>query len=143
LRANSPRVLFIGYGETDEWAHGGRYDLTLRTAKQVDAFIAELWQFMQSMPAYRGSTTFIITTDHGRGDGAADWKRHGEDVAGAEAIWLAVMGPDTPALGERENDTFTQAQVAATLASFLGEDWRSVNPVAAIAVSGAISRRPR
>jgi len=143
IRANSPRVLFIGYGETDEWAHSGRYDLTLRTARQVDAYIAELWQLMQSIPAYRGSTTFIITTDHGRGDGATDWKRHGEDVAGAEAIWMAVLGPDTPALGERENGTFTQSQVAATLASLLGEDWRSVNPAAASAVPGAISRRPR
>lgn len=143
LRANSPRVLFVGYGETDEWAHSGRYDLTLRTAHQVDAFIAELWHLMQSMPAYRGSTTFIITTDHGRGDGMADWKRHGEDVAGAEAIWMALLGPDTPALGERENGVFTQAQVAATLASLLGEDWRSVNPAAAAAVPGAISRRPR
>lgn len=73
----------------------------------------------------------------------ADWKRHGEDVAGAEAIWMALLGPDTPALGERENGVFTQAQVAATLASLLGEDWRSVNPAAAAAVPGAISRRPR
>ena len=30
IRARSPRVLFVGYGETDEWAHGGRYDLVLR-----------------------------------------------------------------------------------------------------------------
>lgn len=143
VRTGSPRVLFVGYGETDEWAHAGRYDLTLRTAKQVDAFIAELWHLMQSMPAYRGSTTFIITTDHGRGDGAADWKRHGEDVAGAEAIWMAVLGPDTPALGERENATFTQAQVAATLASLLAEDWRRTNPAAAAAVADAVGRRPR
>ena len=141
VRTASPRVLFVGYGETDEWAHAGRYDLTLRSARQVDAFIAELWQLMQSLPAYRGTTTFIITTDHGRGDGRADWKRHGEDVVGAEGIWMAVLGPDTPALGERENQTFTQAQVAATLATLLGEDWRSASPAAAPAVPGVIGRR--
>jgi hypothetical protein len=143
VRTASPRVLFVGYGETDEWAHAGRYDLTLQTARQVDAFIAELWQVMQSMPAYRASTTFIVTTDHGRGDGPADWKRHGEDVIGAEVIWMAVLGPDTPALGERENQTFTQAQVAATIATLLGEDWRAANAGAAGAVAGAIGRRPR
>jgi hypothetical protein len=143
VRTASPRVLFVGYGETDEWAHAGRYDLTLRSARQVDAFIAELWRLMQSLPAYRGTTTFIITTDHGRGDGRADWKRHGEDVAGAEAIWMAVLGPDTPALGERENQPFTQAQVAATLATLLGEDWKIASPAAAPVVPGIIGRRPR
>lgn len=143
VRTSSPRVLFVGYGETDEWAHTGRYDLTLRSARQVDAFIAELWQLMQSMPAYRGTTTFIITTDHGRGDGPVNWKRHGEDVVGAEAIWLAMIGPDTPALGERENQPFTQAQIASTLARLLGEDWRGTNPAAANEVAGTIGRRPR
>ena len=143
VRTSSPRVLFVGYGETDEWAHAGRYDLTLRTAKQVDAFIAELWRVMQSMPAYRGTTTFIITTDHGRGDGPVHWRRHGEDVVGAEGIWMAIIGPDTPALGERESTNFTQSQVASTLARLLGEDWRGANPVAATEVQGAIGRRPR
>jgi len=143
VRTVSPRVLFVGYGETDEWAHAGRYDLTLRTARQVDAFIAELWQLMQSMPAYRGSTTFIITTDHGRGDGPVNWKRHGEDVVGAEAIWVAILGPDTPALGELADLSFTQAQVAATIATLLGQDWRRGNPAAASAVPGIVGRRPR
>jgi bisphosphoglycerate-independent phosphoglycerate mutase (AlkP superfamily) len=138
LKNQAPRVLFVGYGETDEWAHLGRYDLTLRSAHQVDAFIAELWQLMQSMPAYRGSTTFIITTDHGRGNGLQDWKRHGEDVVGAEGVWMAVIGPDTPRLGERENQTFTQSQIASTLAALLGEDWRTGNKNAAAVVSGAL-----
>jgi hypothetical protein len=143
VRTSSPRVLFVGYGETDEWAHAGRYDLTLRSARQVDAFIGELWQLMQSMPAYRGTTTFIITTDHGRGDGPVNWKRHGEDVAGAEGIWLAILGPDTPALGERANQPFTQAQIASTLAKLLGEDWRGANAAAANEVPGTIARRIR
>jgi hypothetical protein len=143
VRTSAPRVLFVGYGETDEWAHAGRYDLTLRTARQVDAFIAELWQLMQSIPAYRGTTTFIITTDHGRGDGPANWKRHGEDVVGAEGIWLAILGPDTPALGERADQRFTQSQVAQTLARLLGEDWRAANAAAATELPGTIGRRPR
>jgi hypothetical protein len=143
VRTASPRVLFVGYGETDEWAHAGRYDLALRSARQVDAFIAELWALMQSMPAYRGSTTFIITTDHGRGDGLVNWKRHGEDVVGAEAIWMAVLGPDTPPASDVANTPFTQAQVATTLAALLGEDWRSAKPGTAGVVSGTIGRRQR
>jgi hypothetical protein len=142
LRAAKPRVLFVGYGETDEWAHSGRYDLLLRSARQVDAFIADLWRTMQSMPEYRGTTTFIITTDHGRGDGPAAWRDHGARVAGAQNIWLAVIGPDTPPLGERANvEPITQSQIAATLAALLGERWQSTNPNAGAPIAEAVAPR--
>lgn len=142
IRANRPRVLFVGYGETDEWAHSGRYDMVLRSAHQVDAFIADLWATMQAMPEYRGTTTFIITTDHGRGSGPEKWRDHGKDVDGAEDIWIAVLGPDTPALGERaQAGPVTQSQVAATIAALLGEDWRARNPRSGPALHEAIGRR--
>lgn len=132
VRESRPRVLFVGYGETDEWAHEGRYDLYLRAAHRFDHFVAELWNQMQAMPEYRGHTTFIIATDHGRGDGPTGWRNHGREVDGAEAIWLAVIGPDTPALGERTDaTTLTQSQVAATIAALLGESFRAARPQAA------------
>ena len=125
LRAENPRVLFVGYGETDEWAHAGRYDRYLRSARRVDSFLAELWSFFQSHPEYRGQTTMIVTTDHGRGRTPQDWSDHGADVAGAEEMWLAIIGPDTPPLGERTNVLpVIQSQVASTLAAFLGIDYR-------------------
>jgi hypothetical protein len=134
LAARQPRVLFVGYGETDEWAHSGRYDLLLESARQMDSFVADLWTTMQSMPQYRDKTTFIITTDHGRGSGDREWKNHGEKVEGAENIWIAVIGPDTPPLGERTNIApVTQSQVAATIASLLGmaSPFRALAPKAA------------
>jgi alkaline phosphatase D len=73
-----------------------------------------------------------VTTDHGRGDPPQGWRSHGEKVEGSEAIWLAALGPDTPALGERsETGPVTQAQVAATLAALLGEDYNAEAPRAA------------
>lgn len=144
IRLRKPRVLFVGYGETDEWAHARRYDLTLRAAHQVDAFIADLWAFMQGMKQYRGRTTFIITADHGRGSGGDDWTSHGESVAGAEDIWVAVLGPDTPALGEIRGGTqVRQAQIAATITALLGleTDFAAYQPKAAPAITG-VSRRP-
>lgn len=129
---HQPRVLFVGYGETDEWAHARRYDQYLESAHRVDAFIAQLWNTMQAMPQYRGTTTFLITADHGRGSGPDDWTGHGEKVAGAENIWLAVLGPDTRPLGERANTgAVTQSQVAATVAALLGADYRAAVPAAA------------
>jgi hypothetical protein len=87
---------------------------------------------MQSLPAYRGSTTFIITTDHGRGSGLVEWKEHGIDQKGSENIWIAVIGPDTPALGERNQvPVVTQSQIAATVAILLGKDYRREVPEAA------------
>jgi hypothetical protein len=141
VREKRPRTLFVGFGETDEWAHEGRYDLYLRAAHRFDSFVAELWTQMQAMPEYRGQTTFIIATDHGRGDGRTGWRNHGQEVDGAEAIWLAVMGPDTPPLGERTNAvTVTQSQIAATIAALLGEDFRAAAPHAAPPIADVIGR---
>ena len=103
LKTNHPRLLFVGYGETDNWAHSGRYDLVLESAHGFDQFLGQLWNRFQSIPEYRDQTTFIITTDHGRGSGLEEWKEHGNEQKGSENIWLAVIGPDTKALGERTN----------------------------------------
>ncbi|MDE2306276.1 MAG: AP protein [Gammaproteobacteria bacterium] len=132
VRGGRVRVLFVGYGETDDWAHQGRYDLVLDAAHRFDGFVAELWHTMQSMPEYRGRTTFLITTDHGRGSGPVQWKDHGVEEPGSENIWLAAIGPDTRPLGERHDTApITQSQIAATLAAFVGEDYRKAVPRAA------------
>jgi hypothetical protein len=141
VRAKKPRLLFVGYGETDEWAHNGRYDLTLASAHAVDGFIRELWETMQAMPEYRGKTTFLITTDHGRGGGEEGWKHHDWNVDGAEDMWIAVLGPDTPALGARAQvSRVTQSQIAATAAALLGKDWLAANPKAAPPLKDALGR---
>lgn len=135
VQQKHPRVLFVGYGETDEWAHSGRYDLVLRSARENDGFIAQLWKTMQALPEYRDQTTFIITTDHGRGGGLEGWKNHGIEEKGSENIWVGVIGPDTPALGERTNvDPVTQSQIAQTVAALLGKDYRGSIPQAAPAL---------
>ena len=132
FRTQHPRVLFVGYGETDNWAHQGRYDLVLHAAHDFDGFVKELWDRMQSMPAYRDKTTFIITCDHGRGSGKEQWKEHGVEEPGSENVWIAVMGPDTPALGERTQiSRVTQSQIAATLAALIGKDYPKAEPAAA------------
>jgi bisphosphoglycerate-independent phosphoglycerate mutase (AlkP superfamily) len=134
-----PRVLFVGYGETDNWAHQGRYDLVLESAHRTDAAIAQLWETMQSMPEYRGSTTFIITTDHGRGGGLTEWKEHGVEEKGSENVWLAVIGPDTPALGERRGGSpVIQAQIAATVAALMGRDYHAAVPRAALPIADVL-----
>ena len=132
LQTHSPRVLFVGYGETDDWAHAGKYDLVLQAAHEDDQRIAELWNTMQAKPEYHDQVTFIITCDHGRGSGLKLWRDHDKNIAGAENIWIAAIGPDTPASGEMANvPRVTQSQIAATIAQLLGQDYRSAVPQAA------------
>jgi len=141
VKAKHPRVLFVGYGETDNWAHSGRYDLVLHSAHEFDRYVHELWDTMQAMPEYQGQTTFIITTDHGRGSGLVDWKEHGAEQKGSDNIWIAVIGPDTAALGEREHVwPVTQAQIAETLAAFLGKDYRHDVSAAAPAIEEVLPK---
>src|ERR1022692_408010 len=138
VAAAKPRVLFVGYGETDDWAHQGRYDLVLDSAHRFDLFVKQLWETMQAIPEYHDKTTFIITTDHGRGSGLTEWKEHGVEEKGSENIWIAVIGPDTAPLGERQHVArVTQAQIAATVAAFVGKDYhaavpRAAEPIAAV-----------
>ena len=142
LKSHRPRVLFVGFGDTDNWAHSGRYDAVLDTAHHVDAFVGRLWRQLQSIPKYRDQTTFIITTDHGRGGGLTEWKEHGTKEQGSGNIWIAVIGPDTPPLGERSNvATVTQAQLAATVAAFVGEDYRKAKPAAAPPLADVLTGR--
>ncbi|WP_145092775.1 alkaline phosphatase family protein [Anatilimnocola aggregata] len=129
LLRHQPRVMFIGFLETDAWGHAGRYDSLLTSAHAVDQYIQRLWETMQSLEQYRGKTTFIISTDHGRGSGLIDWKNHGQKIEGAEDMWMAFLGPDTAALGERTNcERVTQSQIAATLAALLGENYQAAVP---------------
>jgi hypothetical protein len=131
LRTHRPRVLYVMLGETDEWAHGRRYDLYLDAAQRNDRFIRRLWETAQAMPEYANKTALIVSTDHGRGDTPKDWTDHGEKVPAAERIWMAVMGPQVPLLGSRASVHVTQAQVAATIAALVGEDYVKAQPKAA------------
>lgn len=132
LKVRKPKVLYISYGETDEWAHGAKYSYYLNAAHQFDAWLKEIWEYVQSDPQYKNKTTLLITTDHGRGDVVkVKWTSHGQAIADADQIWCAIMGPDTPALGEVKTQTqIWQKQFAQTLAKAMGQTFKAEHPVA-------------
>jgi hypothetical protein len=127
MKKHHPRVLYVAYGETDDFAHDGRYDHYLEAAHRTDRFIQDLWEFVQSDAQYRDKTTLIITTDHGRGTEPLDtWRSHGEDISGADEVWLAIMGPDTPQLPADELEgQYYSSQIAPTLAAFLKASYQA------------------
>lgn len=130
-----PRVVYLGLGETDEFAHEGRYDLYLQQASQVDKMIAELWHWVQTTPGYKNKTTFIITTDHGRGSKPSKWTSHGQFIAGSSQTWFAVMGPGIQPKGEiKSTQQQYLQQIAQTIAHLVGEDFNQANVASAVSL---------
>ena len=104
LKAYKPRLLYIAFDETDDYAHGGLYDQYIGSAHAEDAMIADLWKTLQSFPQYKDKTTLIVTCDHGRGDKLkSNWRHHGGKIEDAHELWLAVIGPDTSPAGEMKS----------------------------------------
>jgi hypothetical protein len=132
LRTKRPRVLYIAYGETDEWAHSGFYKSYLNAAQQVDTWIREIWEFIQKDPQYRDKTTLIFTTDHGRGDLVkTEWRSHNSKIKDAYQIWMAAMGPGIKPKGEIKSPVqLYQKQFAQTIAKLLGYTFKANHPVA-------------
>ena len=132
LKTKRPKVLYIAYGETDEWAHSGQYRSYLDAARQVDRWIQAIWTFVQSTPGYKNKTALLISVDHGRGDeNKNQWTDHGSKVDGADETWFAVMGPGIPPRGELKVDSqIYQEQLAQTMAGLLGLKFTAEHPVA-------------
>ena len=146
LRHDRPYVLYISLGEPDEYAHEGHYDKYLASIRRCDQFLRELWGTLQADREYAGRTTLVVTVDHGRGEGPK-WRDHGsgrdehgavkdpDDVTpGSDQTWFAVIGPgispdQAKAYGPERCAKLEQ--VAATILTALGLDWRTFDPNAA------------
>jgi len=83
---------------------------------------------------FNGAEEKLLTQNHGGVKNVAAlraefWRDTPE--AYSEGDWIAVMGPDTPPLGERtQTQAHTQSQIAATIAALLGKDYRAFFPAA-------------
>ena len=121
VQTAKPKVLFLGLSGTDDAAHEKKYDQYLKAANNADQIIADLWNTVQSMPAYKGHTTFIITTDHGRGRDSETWYNHGFFVKGSSQTWMALLGANVRNLGEVSGGSqLYQRSIAGTIGYLVG-----------------------
>ena len=140
IEQQHPRVVFLGLGETDEFAHKGQYDSYLQKAHQADQLIADLWYYVQTDPFYKNNTTFIITTDHGRGSKTSRWSQHGFWVKGSGEVWMAMIGPGIQPDGERKDkNRLFQKQIASTVSVLLNEKFWADDHVVAAPISSVVS----
>ena len=129
MQKSHPDLVYIAYGETDDFAHDGDYEAYLKSANVTDGFIQEIWDFVQKDHYYKGNTTILITTDHGRGTQPIDtWRSHGKNIKGADQVWLMAIGNGVSSKGEfKEEEQFFTNQIAATVAHFLGVNVENKN----------------
>ncbi|MDO5979027.1 sulfatase-like hydrolase/transferase [Flavivirga spongiicola] len=116
-----PKVVYISYGETDDFAHDGNYEAYLKSAHNTDALIKELWEFTEKDEFYKNNTVFIITTDHGRGTQPLEtWKSHGSEIKGAGQVWMIAFGKNIKNLGEVTHaEQLYSNQIAPTILTVL------------------------
>ena len=126
LKTKHPHLFFMGFDETDDNAHDGLYGKYLSAAQKADQIIKNLWEWLQNDPQYKDQTTLIVTCDHGRGDAENDeWTNHGSTIKGSDQTWMAILGPDTPAIGEMDNGQFYTSQIAKTIAYLLNFNYNA------------------
>jgi hypothetical protein len=138
LRSHRPRVLFVSFDETDDFAHDGKYHEYLGAAHRFDGFLKQLWDTVQANRAYRNRTVLLVTTDHGRGEEPLDaWQHHAskqaaakdtahgneykDGIVGSDQIWFAAIGPGIAAHGVLPtSEEHRQSQITPTLLRALG-----------------------
>ena len=127
LTKEHPKVFYVGFGDTDEFAHSGAYDKYLDAAHWTDLYIRRIVEYCESQPFYKGKTTYLLLCDHGRGRGPG-FRSHGESVRGSNETWFIAFGKGVPVLGETsDNGVFYNKQLAATIADILGVDFTPGN----------------
>jgi hypothetical protein len=93
LARQKPRFLFLGLGDTDEFAHANDYRGYLGALRHADAVIGQLVTTLDEMGSRGFRTTLLITADHGR---SADFKNHGRSAPESGRVWLIAAGGGVP-----------------------------------------------
>jgi len=118
LNAEQPDFLFVGLGETDEFAHQGNYAGYLQALSEADRYIGRLSAALDARAAAGVTTALIVTADHGR---AASFRDHGRPFPESARVWLVAAGSAIEARGLVSAPTLRHlADIAPTLRTWFG-----------------------
>jgi len=116
----APSLVLVNFWDIDV-AHFGAYSLYLEAIRRTDRLVHGLWEHAQSLPQYRGRTTFIVVPEMGRdGDPSGNgFQNHRSGDESCRRLWLLAVGAGVPRglVSERPIRT---TDVAPTLARVLG-----------------------
>jgi hypothetical protein len=118
LETARPRLLFVGLGDADEYAHRSDYHGYLDAVHASDAFLGDLQTTLARMGARGRHTTVLVTADHGRAYSFVD---HGARYPESARVWLVAGGGDVQGHGLVAADRrHTLSDIAPTVRSLLG-----------------------
>jgi Metalloenzyme superfamily len=113
-----PRFLFLGLGETDEYAHKDDYRGYLRALRQADRVVGEVVMALAALRAQGHRTALLVTADHGRAD---SFVSHGQPFPESARVWLVATGTEIKARGPiTASEERRLADLAPTLKTILG-----------------------
>jgi hypothetical protein len=117
FEAYEPRFLFVGLGESDEYAHRNDYANYLRSLRAADEFIGELSRKLATLAARGARTALFVTTDHGRAD---TFVSHGRRYPESSRVWMVAAGSGIAARGiQRGSGRHYLADIAPTIRHLL------------------------
>ncbi len=91
LTVQRPNFLFIGLGDTDEFAHYGDYAGYIGAMHSADVIIGFVGDWLAAQRAQGRRALLIVTADHGRSAGFRD--HHGTPEASRVWALLSGFGP--------------------------------------------------
>jgi len=118
LERESPRFLFIGLGEPDEYAHQGNYRGYLASLRAADDTLGQLMDTLGRMGEQGQHTSVFVTTDHGR---SSSFRDHGGFAPESGRVWLVASGGGVPETGPvRSFEPHRLADIAPTMRALMG-----------------------
>jgi hypothetical protein len=121
LRRFAPSLLVITFSDM-EVAHFGSYSLHLSGIATVDRLVYELWNLLESMPAYKGKTTLFILPEFGRdldGSNTNGFFNHRQDSPSTRLTWMMCLGDSVRTAQIIENPV-AQTDICPTVARLFG-----------------------
>lgn len=136
LARHRPHFLFLGLGETDEYAHHNDYAAYLRALVRADRIVGDLLAALQQMGERGRRTHVVITTDHGR---AHDFQSHGGFAPESSHVWLIAAGPRLIVRGPQSSAHPLHLRDVAPMLL----DWMGMASLSAQGLTFAYTPRPK
>ncbi len=121
MRKFAPSVLTVAFSDV-EVAHFGTYSMHIAGIRTADRLAYQIWQEVQSNPAYRNKTTMVILPEFGRdpdGSSTNGFFNHRANEESTRDAWMMALGSavEQPQIIERP---VLHIDLCPTLAGLLG-----------------------
>jgi len=134
LQRAEPRFMFVGLGDTDEYAHHNDYRRYLDALRDADRTIGKIYETLERAERAGATTLLLVTSDHGR----AHFVHHGKRYPESARTWVIAAGSAVRARGLIRSP---EARRLADLAPTIRALWGFEAQTATEAVAGADGAR--